>query len=86
MRQEDITVEADEHALTIKGERKQERESKEGQVHRTKRRYGSFLRSFTLPAGTDPAKISAAYKNGTLEVVLPKREEAKAKTVKVDVK
>ena len=86
MKQEEIEVEAADGVLTIKGERKREAETKEGRSYRIERSYGSFLRSFTLPAGVDASKVDAAYKNGVLEVVIPKREEAKAKKVKVEVK
>ena len=86
MKQEEIDVEAAGGVLTIKGERKQEAETKEGKLYRSERSYGSFLRSFSLPASVDASKVSASYKGGVLEVALPKREEAKAKTVKVDVK
>ncbi len=86
IKQEDISVEIDEHILTIKGERKQESEKKEGQCHRIERSYGEFLRSFSLPVYVDASKVNAAYKNGVLEVTLLKREGAKAKQVKVEVK
>ncbi len=86
MKQDEIDVEVDDGVLTIKGERKQETESKEGKTYRVERSYGSFLRSFTLPAGVDGSKVNAAYKNGVLEVVMPKREEAKTKQIKVAVK
>ncbi len=86
MKQEEISVEVSDGVLTIKGERKRESETKEGKTYRVERSYGSFLRSFTLPAGVDSAKVNAAYKNGVLEVTLPKLAEAKAKQIKVEVK
>ncbi len=86
MKQEEIQVEVDEGTLTIRGERKKETESKEGKTYRMERSYGSFLRSFTLPSTVDEAKVNAVYKNGVLEVTLPKREGTKPKQVKVDVK
>lgn len=86
MKQEEIHVEVEDGALVIKGERKREQESREGQVHRVERSYGSFFRSFTLPTSVDEAKLTAAYKNGVLEVTLPKKEGAKSKPVKVEVK
>lgn len=86
MKQEDISVEVENDILTIKGERKQETEKKEGQVHRIERSYGQFLRSFSLPANVDATKVNAAYKNGVLEVTLPKKESAKPKQIKVEVK
>ena len=86
MKQEEIAVEVSDGVLTIKGERKRETESKEGKTYRVERSYGSFLRSFTLPAGVDATKVNAAYKSGVLEVTLPKLAEAKAKQIKVEVK
>lgn len=86
MKQEEIAVEVSDGVLTIKGERKRETETKEGKLYRVERSYGSFLRAFTLPAGVDAAKVNAAYKNGVLEVTLPKLAEAKAKQIKVEVK
>lgn len=85
MKQEDIAVEVEDDILTIKGERKQETEKKEGQAHRIERSYGRFLRSFSLPSNVDASKVNAAYKNGVLEVTLPKKESAKPKQIKVDV-
>lgn len=86
MKQEDISVEVSDGVLTIKGERKKETETKEGKTYRLERSYGSFLRSFTLPAGVDASKVNATYKSGVLDIALPKLAEAKAKQIKVDVK
>ena len=86
MRQEDIAVEVEGDILTIRGERTQEAESSKGQVHRTECSYGEFLRSFTLPSMVDAAKVQAAYRQGVLEVRLPKREGAVPKQVKIEVK
>ena len=86
MKQEEIAVEVSDGVLTIKGERKRETESKEGKTYRVERSYGSFVRSFTLPAGVDASRVNAAYKSGVLEVTLPKLAEAKAKQIKVEVK
>ena len=86
MKQEEISVEITDGTLTIRGERKRETESKDAKTYRSERSYGGFLRSFTLPAGVDAAKVNAAYKNGVLEISLPKLAEAKAKQVKVEVK
>ena len=58
---------------------------KEEQFHRMERRYGTFTRSFSLPQTVDPNKVSAEYKNGVLTVRLPLREEAKPRSIKVDV-
>jgi HSP20 family protein len=86
MRQEDISVEVADGTLTIRGERKQEEDTAEGRYHRVERSYGLFVRSFALPEGIDPGAVSATYRNGVLDVTLPKREEVKPKHVKVEVK
>ena len=86
MKQEEIGVEVSDGVLTIKGERKRESDTKDGKTYRIERSYGSFLRSFTLPAGVDAAKVNAAYKSGVLEIILPKLAEANAKQIKVEVK
>ena len=86
LKQEEISVEVSDGVLTIKGERKRETESKEGKTYRVERSYGSFLRSFTLPAGIDATKVNATYKSGVLEITLPKLAEAKSKQIKVEVK
>lgn len=86
IKREDVEVEVGEGVLTIRGERKHETETKDGKTYRMERSYGSFLRSFTLPAGVDAAKVSAAYKDGVLEITLPKVAAAQAKQLKVDVK
>lgn len=80
----DIQIEAG--VLTIKGERNAEKETEEKGYRRVERSYGSFLRSFTLPQTVEPEKVSAAFTNGLLEVHLPKKEGAKPRSIKVDVK
>jgi len=85
MVREDIDVTVDNGTLTIKGEKKFAGEPKEEQFHRIERRYGLFSRSFSLPQTVDAAKVSAEYKNGVLTVRLPVREEAKPRSIKVDV-
>ena len=85
MVREDIDVTVDNGTLTIKGEKKFAGEPKEEQFHRIERRYGAFSRSFTLPQTVDATKVSAEYKNGVLTVRLPVREEAKPRSIKVDV-
>ena len=86
MKEEDIHVEVEDGELTLRGERKKETETREGKVHRVERTYGAFLRSFTLPANVDRAKVAASYKNGVLEVTLPKKEGAKPQEIKVEGK
>jgi len=85
MTREDIDVTVDKGTLTIKGEKKFSGEVKEEQFHRIERRYGTFSRSFSLPTSVDPGRVAAEYKNGVLTVTLPLREEAKPRTIKVDV-
>ena len=85
MTREDIDVTVDKGTLTIKGEKKLTGEVKEEQLHRIERRYGTFSRSFSLPPTVDPGRVAADYRNGVLTVKLPMREEAKPRTIKVDV-
>ena len=84
MKQEDIAIEFENGLLTIRGDRKLEKN--EGVTwHRVERIYGNFSRSFTLPRSVDPEKITASYREGILEVEVPKREEAKPKHIKIEV-
>ena len=85
MNREDIEINIDNFVLTIKGEKKTSSEVKDEQYHHVERRYGSFSRSFSLPQTVDPNKVSAEYRNGVLTVKLPLREEAKPRSIKVDV-
>ena len=85
MTREDIDITVDNGTLNIKGEKKLASGVKEEQFHRIERRYGTFSRSFSLPQTVDPSKVSAEYKNGVLTVRLPLREEAKPRSIKVDV-
>ncbi len=81
----DIDISLNDGYLTIKGEKKQEKEEKEENYHFIERSYGSFTRSVRLPNEVQRDKISASYKNGILKVTLPKSEEAKKKEVKIKV-
>ena len=85
MVRDDIDVTVDKGTLTIKGEKKFAGEPKEEQFHRIERRYGAFSRSFSVPQTVDAARVAADYKNGVLTVRLPVREEAKPRSIKVDV-
>jgi HSP20 family protein len=85
MTQKDIDVSVEDDVLRIKGEKKKESEVKEDNFYRVERAYGSFERSFTLPSNVDVAKIKAGYKDGVLQLTLPKKEETKPKQIKVDV-
>ena len=80
----DVDVQVENHTLTIKGERKFEKEEKEENFHRIERRYGSFIRSFALPTTVDTDSVKADYENGVLKVQLAKRAEAKPKQIKVN--
>lgn len=82
---EEVEVNIVGDTLTLKGERKQEKEvSEEGYYHR-ELAYGAFQRSLALPQMVDPGKVKATFKNGVLEIILPKKEEAKPKAIKVEV-
>ena len=84
--QDDIKVSLSNDVLTIKGEKKQEKEEKGKNFHRIERSYGSFHRSFSLPSKVQADKVKAVYKNGVLEITLPKAEEVKPKEITIDVK
>ena len=79
----DIEVDLKDRVLTLKGERSYENEVKEENYHRKERAFGKFHRSFTLPAGYDPEKINADYKDGVLKIEIPKPEEQKPKKITV---
>lgn len=82
---QDVKIGVEDGTLRISGERKQEKEEKDKKVHRIERSYGSFVRTFSLPANIDESKIAAEYKEGVLTVRLPKSPAAKPKTVDVKV-
>jgi HSP20 family protein len=81
----DIDISLSDGMLSIRGERKQEKEEKEENYHLVERSYGSFARSVALPKEVKHDKISASYKDGVLKIVLPKSEEARKKEVKIKV-
>ena len=85
MAREDIEINIESFVLTVRGEKKVSNDVKEEQYHHVERRYGSFSRSFSLPQTVDPNRVSAEYKNGVLTVRFPLREEAKPRSIKVDV-
>jgi len=80
---DDIDVSVENGTLTLRGEKKQERKIEAENAYRLERFYGSFSRSFVLPTRINAERIKATYKDGVLEVVLPKAEEAKPKKIKV---
>jgi len=85
LEKKDIEVTLRDNVLAIKGEKKEEFKEKHKGVLRSERFYGRFYRELAFQDGVDEAKIQAAYKNGVLELTIPKKEEAKPKQVKVDV-
>lgn len=85
LKKEDISVVVQDGVLTVSGERKSEKEVKEGTVHRSERYYGKFSRSVSLPTAVSADKVTAGYKDGVLTVNVPKAEEAKPKSIEVTV-
>jgi HSP20 family protein len=83
MEAKDIEISMVGDTLTIKGEKKAEREQKEENFHLVERSYGSFSRAMKLPATVEADKVEATYKNGVLTVVLPKKEEVKPKAIEI---
>jgi HSP20 family protein len=81
----DVEIRVENGILYLKGERKFEKEVKEENYHRVERSYGAFTRSFSLPSSIDTEHVKAEYKDGQLTLTMPKREEAKPKTIKIDV-
>ena len=82
---DEVDIFVQNNTLTIRGERKREKEVSEKDFYRMERSYGSFARSFSLPPTVDAEKIDAAFTNGVLTLTLPKREESKPKQIKVKV-
>jgi len=82
---EDVEVTVENNTRTLRGEKKLPADVKEEQFRRVERHYGTFTRSFTLPNTVDATKVSADYKNGVLTVTLPFKEEARPRTINVDV-
>ena len=81
----DVEIRVEDGTLYLKGQRKFENEVKEENYHRVERSYGSFTRSFALPSSVNSEKAKAEYKDGLLTLTLPKREEAKPKTIQINV-
>ena len=82
-KKEDITVEMKDHVLTIRGEKRNEREEKKEHSHWVERSYGSFSRSFTLPANAVAERVKAEFDAGVLTIEVPKAEEAKPKVISI---
>src|SRR6202142_1618433 len=83
--EKDLDVSVENHTLTVKGERKFEKEEKEENFHRIERRYGSFYRAFTLPPTVDTEQISPKFNAGVLKLELKKKPEAQPKQIKINV-
>jgi HSP20 family protein len=83
--EKDINVSIENNTLTVRGERRFEKDEKEENFHRVERMYGSFTRSFTMPNTVDPEEVSAHYEKGVLKIRLAKKAEAKPKLIKVNV-
>jgi len=86
MEEKDIEVKVENNVLTLRGEKKLEREEKKENYYLIESRNGSFSRSFTLPGTVDQDQITAKYEKGVLRITLPKKAEAKAKSVKINIK
>ena len=82
----DFHISLTENTLTIKGEKKEEKEEKKRNYHMVERRYGSFYRSIPLPCSVETDKVEASYKKGILEITLPKAKAARVKQINVNVK
>jgi len=85
LEQKDLDVSVENNTLTVKGERKFEKEEKEENFHRIERRYGSFFRAFTLPTTVNTEDIHASYNAGVLKLELTKKPEAQPKQIKINV-
>jgi len=85
VKKEDVKVTVENGVLTLQGERRQEKEEKSKKYHRVERSYGSFVRSFTLPESVEEGGVKAEYKEGVLNLHLPKTEKVKPKAIDVKV-
>ena len=83
--QKDIDIRVENNVLTVRGERRFEKDEKEENFQRVERRYGAFARSFTLPNTVDTENVNADYENGVLKITLAKKAEAKPKQIKVNI-
>jgi len=86
VKKDEVKISVDNGVLSIRGERKQEKEEKGKKFHRVERYYGSFTRSFTLPDNVDETKIEASFKDGMLNIQIPKSEKSKPKAIDVKIK
>jgi HSP20 family protein len=81
----DIDISLANDVLTIKGEKKQEKEEKDENYHRVERSYGAFSRTIRLPVDVQNDKIKANHRDGVLKITLPKSKKAKSKEIKIKV-
>ena len=84
MEEKDLRVNFEDGLLTVSGEREFERRE-DRSYHRIERSYGSFVRTFSLPRSVDPNRIHAAYRNGVLEIEIPKKEESRPRQIQINV-
>ena len=84
--EEDIEIHVEGGTLTLRGEKRFEKEECEQSYHRIERAYGDFVRTFTLPRSIDPEAISAKYERGVLELTMPKRAETKPRQIRIEIK
>lgn len=82
-KEDQIEIQSENGMLTLRGERKFEKEHDGKSYHRVERSYGQFVRTFSLPNNVDREKIKADFSNGLLRIELPKREDAKPKTIRI---
>ena len=85
MEAKDVKVSLEGDTLTLRGERKRETDKVSGNVHRTERAFGTFERTFTLPAPVRGDQVKASYRNGVLEIHVPKADEARVREIEVQV-
>jgi HSP20 family protein len=85
MTKEDVKISIQDGVLTLRGEKKQEKEENDRNYHRIERNYGAFCRSFQLPTSVKSEKVKATYKDGVLSITLPKAEEVKPKEIPISI-
>jgi HSP20 family protein len=85
VKKEDVKVTVQNGVLSLVGDRKFTKEENDKKYHRVERAYGSFVRSFSLPEDADENKVSADFKDGVLQVHLPKSEKARPKNIEVKI-
>ena len=83
---DDIELRLEDGTLILRGQRRPPGDVRPEEMHRAERHHGTFVRSFSLPSSVDQSAIRASQKNGVLEVVLPKKQESKAKAIRIEVK